>query len=60
MYAKAAYKKFSDGKLVLGCFFGLEFVASAGCVPKSAGKLLFIAYEVLEKASYALPASIVL
>jgi hypothetical protein len=26
------------GGFVLGCFFGMGFVASLGCVPKSAGK----------------------
>jgi hypothetical protein len=30
--------KLPCGKLVLGCFFGLGFVVSVGCVSKSAGK----------------------
>jgi hypothetical protein len=28
----------AEGGLVLGCFFGLAFAASVGCVLKSAGK----------------------
>ena len=31
-------KKCCSGKLVLGCFFGLGFAASAGCGFKSTGK----------------------
>jgi hypothetical protein len=31
-------KNAAEKGFVLVCFFGLGFVASAGCVPKSAGK----------------------
>jgi len=38
MCSRTTLAKLPCGKLVLGCFFGLGFVPSAVCVPKSAGK----------------------
>ncbi len=44
MCSRTTLKKVPVDKLVSGCFFVLAFVASVGCVPKSAGKCR----EVLE------------